>query len=178
MSEHYGTSRVPPGVYAPPPPKPQPIPVERLASFGVRAGAAIIDGVIVLGVTLVLLAALGAGFFSDGDVTIWKVIGSTLLATVLFTALAFLYAPLIMASTNGRTPGKMITGCRVVRVDGKDVTFGYAVLREVLVKGLLGGAVGTITGGLSYLADYLLPLADGQNRTVHDFIVDSRVVKA
>jgi uncharacterized RDD family membrane protein YckC len=175
-SEHYGTGPVPPGAYAPAPEPPAPIRPEDLASYGRRAAAAVIDTLLLAGLTAGLLAGLGIGFFADGDLSFWGLLGATLLAVVLFAAIALLYAPLVMVATNGQTPGKAVTGCRVVRPDRKPISFGYAVLREVLVKGLLAGAAGAITGGLAYLADYLWPLVDGQNRALHDFIVDSRVV--
>jgi uncharacterized RDD family membrane protein YckC len=179
MSGHYGSGPVPPGVTSPAPPRAArvPIPPERLASFGRRAGAAVIDGIVVTGIALAILAALGAGFFSGGDAGFWDVVVSLLLLVVLFAALALLYAPLVMVATNGKTPGKLACGCRVVRPGGEPITFAYAVLREALVKGLLGGAAGTVTGGLSYLVDYLWPLFDGQNRAVHDLLVDSRVIR-
>jgi uncharacterized RDD family membrane protein YckC len=72
----------------------------------------------------------------------------------------------------------MVTGCRVVRAEGQRVTFGWAALREVVVKGLVLGIAGSLTGGLAYIVDGLWPLFDGQNRALHDYVVDSRVVKA
>ena len=46
-----------------------------------------------------------------------------------------------MARTNGKTLGRMATGIRVIRADGQPMTFGFAMLREVLVKALLVGVV-------------------------------------
>ena len=42
-----------------------------------------------------------------------------------------LYAPALMARTNGQTLGRMVTGIRVVRANGEPMTFSYAMLREV-----------------------------------------------
>ena len=50
-----------------------------------------------------------------------------------------------MARTNGKTLGRMAMGIRVVRASGEPVTFGYAMLREVAVKVLLFGIVGSLT---------------------------------
>ena len=55
------------------------------------------------------------------------------------------------------------------------MTFGFAVLREVVIKGLLFGIVGSITGGIAPLLDVLWPLWDEENRALHDFVVDTRV---
>ena len=52
---------------------------------------------------------------------------------------ALLYAPLMMARTNGKTLGRMAVGIRVVRANGEPMTFGWAMLREVAVKALLFG---------------------------------------
>ena len=175
--EHYGGGPVPPGAFAPRTPRPGPPGKDQLAEFWRRLVAVVVDGAIVGALSLLILAAIGAGFFADGEVGVGQVIVSLLLLTVLFTAIALIYAPLVMARTNGQTLGKMITGCRVVRADGRRVTFGWAVLREVLVKGLLLGIAGAITGGLATLADGLWPLVDGQNRALHDYVVDSRVIK-
>ena len=178
MTEHYGGDPVPPGAFAPRPPKPGPPPQAALAEFWRRVVALFVDGAIIGFVALGILGLVGAGFFGDGEAGVVEFLLSLLILIVLFTAIALVYSPLIMARTNGQTLGKMLTGCRVVRADGRRVTFGWAVLREVLVKGLLLGVAGMITGGLAYVADGIWPFVDGQNRALHDFVVDSRVVKA
>jgi hypothetical protein len=57
------------------------------------------------------------------------------------------------------------------------MTFAYAMLREVGVKALLFGIAGSVTAGLANLADVLWPLWDDENRALHDFVVNSRVVQ-
>jgi uncharacterized RDD family membrane protein YckC len=174
---HYGEGSVPPGVFAPRPERP-PLPrKEDLAEWWRRAAALLVDGAIVGALTLLILALVGAGWFAGGPLSAWEVIGGLLLATVLFAALALLYAPLVMARTDGQTLGKLVTGCRVVRTDGRRVDFWYAALREVAVKGLLLGVAGALTGGVAYVVDGAWPFVDGQNRTLHDHLVDSLVVR-
>jgi hypothetical protein len=57
------------------------------------------------------------------------------------------------------------------------VDFGYATLREVVVKWLLFGVVAnSFTFGLAALVDYLWPLWDEENRALHDFVVNSRTI--
>ena len=99
-----------------------------------------------------------------------------LVAVVGIALGALLYAPLLMARTNGKTLGKMATGCRVVRADGRRVDFGWAVLREVVVKAIGVGVAASFTAGIAYLVDIFWPFVDGKNRAVHDIVVDSRVV--
>ena len=83
----------------------------------------------------------------------------------------------MMARTNGKTLGRMAMGIRVVRASGEPMTFGCAMLREVAVKALLFGIAGSLTFGLACLADVLWPLWDDENRALHDFVVDTRVVR-
>jgi uncharacterized RDD family membrane protein YckC len=179
LGAHYGDAAIPPGVYsARTRERPAPPGRDELAGWWRRAVASVVDGVIVGALTVAILAALGVGVFAGGSIGVWEVIAGLLLATVLFAALALLYAPLVMARTNGQTLGKMAAGCRVVRADGRRVDFLYAVLREVLVKGLVLGVAGSLTGGVAYLVDFAWPLVDPENRALHDLLVDSRVVRA
>ena len=83
----------------------------------------------------------------------------------------------MMARTNGKTLGRMACGIRVVRANGKPIDFGYAMLREVVVKWLLFNVIaGSFTFGLAALIDYLWPLWDEENRALHDFVVNSRTI--
>jgi len=151
-----------------------------LAGWWRRAGALVIDGLIV-GVGGILLfiaitAPFSVGFFADEDVGIVSLIVGGLLATICVTIVALLYAPALMARTNGKTLGRMAVGTRVIRAQGGDITFGFAMLREVLIKSLLVGIAATVTGGIATLLDYLWPLWDEENRALHDFVVDTRTI--
>ena len=151
-----------------------------LAGWGRRAGAQIIDGLII-GVGAVLLfaaitASFSLGFFAGEELGIVSLLLGLLLAVVCVSIVALLYAPAMMGRTNGRTLGRMATGIRVVRADGLPITFGFALVREVAVKALLFGVLGSITAGLANLLDYLWPLWDDENRALHDFVVDTRTV--
>lgn len=175
----YGPGSAPPGAFAERARPERPVISDAtLASWGSRAIATIIDNVIVGGAALLILALLGAGFFADGDLGVGELIVGALLTTLLFAAIALVYAPLLMARTNGQTLGRMAVGIRVVRTSGEPTDFWWSALREVAVKGLLVGVASSATGGLAYFVDVLWPLPDPQNRALHDFVVDSRVVKA
>jgi uncharacterized RDD family membrane protein YckC len=66
-----------------------------------------------------------------------------------------------------------------VRTNGQRMSFGWALLREVIIKGLLFNAIGgSVTFGLAGLLDVLWPLWDEENRALHDFVVQTRVVLA
>jgi uncharacterized RDD family membrane protein YckC len=98
-------------------------------------------------------------------------------AVLAFSVVALLYAPAMMARTDGRTVGRMAMGIRVIRADGGPMTFWFAMLREVLVKALLVGALASATFGLAWLLDVLWPLWDEEHRALHDFVVNTRVIR-
>jgi len=148
-----------------------------LSGWWRRAGAQIIDGIIIaIGavVVLAILAALGLTVDSDGGAVAFVV--AALIAVLAFAIVALLYAPAMMSSTNGRTLGRIVMNIRVIRADGGQMTFGFAMLREVLVKSLLVGVVASATFGFAWLLDILWPLWDEENRALHDFVVNTRTI--
>jgi uncharacterized RDD family membrane protein YckC len=143
-----------------------------LAGWWSRAGAYLIDGLILF------LPLVAAGLTVDTDAGWAALIAAGIVWVLCVGVAALFYAPVMMARTNGKTLGRMALNIRVVRASGEPITFGYAVLREVVVKWLLFGILGALTGGIAQILDYLWPLWDEQNRCLHDMIVDSRVVRA
>jgi uncharacterized RDD family membrane protein YckC len=147
-----------------------------LAGWWRRAGAQLIDGLIVGAGAFVLLFAITApfsiGFFASDSAGVVSIVVGLIFAILCISIVALLYAPAMMARTNGKTFGRMVTGIRVVRVNGQPVTFGFAFIREVLVKVLLF----SILPAVAHLVDVLWPLWDEENRALHDFIVNTRVV--
>ena len=173
----------PPGALGPPAFAGAPAPVAgryTLAGWWPRVGAALLDGVIVtVGALLILLlfgSVFSVGFFADDQTGVVALVVGLLLASVAIAIVALLYAPLMMARTNGKTLGRMALGIRVIRAGGEPMTLGWAMLREVAVKALLFGVAGSVTFGLANLADVLWPLWDDENRALHDFVVDTRTV--
>ena len=142
-----------------------------LASWGSRAAAFLLDSVFVLLAfvpAIVVLANHGTavGLILLGLAFIWT---------------TFLYAPVFMmraGDRNGQSLGKQILRIRVVRQGGETMDFGWSLLRELIVKGLLIGMVGSFFLSIPVLLDYLWPLWDEQNRALHDMIVSTRVVEA
>jgi uncharacterized RDD family membrane protein YckC len=177
------SSPPPPGAFGAPVTATPPVASGRyqLAGWWSRVGATVIDGLIIGVGALIILAIFGAvfsvGFFASEDTGVIALIVGLMLGFVAVAIVALLYAPLMMARTNGKTLGRMAMGIRVVRANGQPMTFGWAMLREVAVKALLFGVAGSLTFGLANLADVLWPLWDEENRALHDFVVDTRTVR-
>lgn len=151
-----------------------------LAGWWRRAGAQLIDGLIIGIVALVLIVPFGIGAIgadTDGGVVAAAI--GILVTGLVWVVVALVYAPLLMARTNGQTLGRMATGIRVVRTSGQPMDFSTAALREVVFKALLIGTIAnTFTFGLASLLDVLWPLWDEENRALHDFPVHTRTVLA
>ena len=152
----------------------------QLSGWWRRVGAALIDGLIVGIGSAVLFVAITApfsiGFFANDTVGVVAVLVGALLAVVCVAVVSFLYAPFLMARTNGKTLGRMALGIRVIRANGQPMTFWFAMLREVVIKALLFGFVSSFTFGIASLLDVVWPLWDEENRALHDFIVNTRVI--
>ena len=152
-----------------------------LASWWSRVGSTLIDGLIIFVGWIVIMAVFGAvfsiGFLAGDETGTASLIFGLFLSIIAIAIVTILYAPVLMARTNGKTLGRMAMGIRVVRASGEPVTFGWAMLREVAVKVLLFGFAGSLTFSLVNLADALWPLWDDENRALHDFVVNSRVVR-
>ena len=58
------------------------------------------------------------------------------------------------------------------------MNYGWALLRQFVVIGLLFGAIGSLFFSIPILLDYLWPLWDESNRALHDMIVSTHVVRA
>jgi uncharacterized RDD family membrane protein YckC len=151
-----------------------------LSGWWRRVGAQIIDGIIVgIGAVLLVIAItapFSVGFFASDNAGAVSIVVGLIVAIISVSVVALLYAPALMARTNGKTLGRMATGIRVVRANGEPMTFSAAMVREVAVKALGFGIAGSITGGIANLLDVLWPLWDEQNRALHDFVVDTRTV--
>lgn len=141
-----------------------------LSGWWLRAGALIIDSIIV-GFASVII---GAGLFGFGFGGAFGGLEIQLFAI----AIGAVYYCWIMTSTNGQTVGKKATGIRVVREDGKPVDAGFAFMRQIVVIQFLFGGLGALLLGIPTILNYLWPLWDDGNQALHDKIVKSRVVMA
>jgi uncharacterized RDD family membrane protein YckC len=148
-----------------------------LASYGRRVAAFVVDALIVSAAAVAIMAPLGAGFFAvESGMGVLALVAAFILAVLIIVAVAFLYAPVLMWQTNGKTVGRMVAGTRVIRMDRRPIGFGLAFVREVLLKVFAVGVASTIIPLLPFLLNVLWPLWDEENRALHDFPVDTRTI--
>jgi uncharacterized RDD family membrane protein YckC len=136
-----------------------------------RVGATILDGLLIGTVGAVIGTIVAEAVNASED-------GATAIGLALALAIGVVYYGVLMSrpgERNGQTWGKQATEIRVVRVDGRPITFGFAFVREVLVKTVLFGYVAFITFYVATGVNYLWPLWDDQHRALHDRIVKTLV---
>lgn len=152
-----------------------------LAGWGHRVGAAVVDGLIVIAISLALGLLLGGLLAAAGSSTEDSLVGGLVVGSQVGSiAVGFLYALLLLraGSRNGQTLGKQAMGIRVVTADGRQVTFGTVAVREWLAKTFVFGFLAILTLYMATLLNFLWPLWDRENRALHDMIASTRVVRA
>jgi uncharacterized RDD family membrane protein YckC len=180
----------PAGSWTPPPPPPPPLPAaasrepfftpaggepQQLSGYGARVGAFFLDLLVVLGLQFALGFAIGVVVAASGgkvsdDRDLFQALSIVLGLLVTLAYLTILESR--KGAHNGQTLGKQATGIRIVRDDGKRMTFGRALLREGVGKYLLA----IITLYIYLVVDYLWPLWDGENQALHDKVASTHVI--
>lgn len=132
--------------------------------IGPRVGAAIIDFV---GANIaIVLAGLAAGsayvavngsYGAGGQAVVFL--------TAILTAMAYFILP---EGAIGKTPGKALLGLRVVHSDGEALTWGGAVVRNLLRL---------IDGMFFYLVGFLLVVLTDMHQRLGDMAADTVVVE-
>ena len=136
-------------------PPPAPAGVVRPAGFWVRAGAVLID------VILVMVAEMAFGFL------LWAVADDRL-AAAASRAFRFLASPcyfVFLHWARGQTLGKMVFRIRVVMLNGAPLPFGLSLLRH------LGSWISAAILGIGYL----IAAFRADKRALHDLIAGTRV---
>jgi uncharacterized RDD family membrane protein YckC len=144
------------------PPVGEPMPVERPARVAERARAAAIDGLLFAGLSALVVYFAGRAARVDIAAlrTSWPALASYLGLLALFYAGYF-------TGTTGQTPGKLVTGLRVVGATGRPPGYLRAAARALV------GLLGTALVGLG-----LVPMAfDPAARALHDRLFRTRVVR-
>jgi len=135
-------------------------PVELQAPFLLRVGAMIIDYMVLL--LLPACSMLYRGITGDSadmmtDRTLWFVSVVLFLSNIIILPLIF-----------GRSLGKLITGLRVVRTDGREPGVLNVALRQTL-----GYLITAVTLGIGFI----WCVFSSKGRTLHDILTDTVVVR-
>jgi len=143
----------------------------QLATRGRRLGAALIDGLFALALSLaVMLPLYGTAYVRMMAQSKWSVLSGLLVYLGLFYLVQgwFLYQ-------RSQSLGKMALGLRIVRADGSAASFGRSFGLRLVLFGLAGFLpfVGPFLG----LVDSLFIFAPAR-RCLHDYVADTRVVTA
>ena len=88
-----------------------------------------------------------------------------------------LYGPLFTTrdgERNGQTPGKQIVGLRIVKTDGSAMDMKTAIIRESLLKYLVGG----ITFYIFLIVSWAMSLGREDHRALHDRIANTLVARS
>jgi uncharacterized RDD family membrane protein YckC len=145
-----------------PPPPAEPAPLERPARAAERLRAALVDAFLfgALAAVVVYFTGRAARVELAALLSTWPAIASYLALLALFYAGYF-------TGTTGQTPGKLVTGLRVVDSTGRPPGYLRSVGRALV------GLLGTALAGLG-----LLPIAfDPAARAFHDRLFRTRVVR-
>lgn len=131
-----------------------------LASWGERVGATLLDAVIWLAPSLIVASILVAISESLGTFA------------GLFMLAFFLYFQYLNGAS-GQSPGKALTGLRVVKAAAPNETIGGAM---GVVRYVISVVISVFTCGIGGLLDVLWPLWDPRRQTLHDKAVGAIVL--
>ncbi len=136
------------------------------AGFWIRAGAKLIDGVVLWIASFLITLAMTPFLPTPDPKNIRAVLGTQAILIVPQIIVAASYATWFVGR-HGATPGKMATGLKVVAPDGGAVSYGKACGRyfaEILSSMILG-------------IGYLMVAFDAEKRALHDRMCNTRVVR-
>jgi uncharacterized RDD family membrane protein YckC len=137
----------------------------KYASLGARLGAFIIDS-FVLQLLFTLLTPIHSQLGVLTEFTMQTEPAQLMPTMLFFFSLMFFYTSFFVKNFSG-TPGKIVLSLAVVRQNGKPMTWGCAFLRSSI------GFFSCYFFGIGCL----LAVFDVENRALHDFVADTRVLK-
>jgi len=142
----------------------------RPAGFWIRFVAASVDGLVFVAMMfLVLKIYVPEGIFGgersveDKVETLTSALGSV---GVLFNLIPLLYS-VGFVGWRGQTPGKMLLGLKIIRVDGEEVGYIRAFIRWI----------GMLISSLTLSIGYLIAAFTTHKRALHDYIAGTRVIR-
>ena len=138
--------------------------VERLkAPFLLRCGAILIDYILLIFIPVSSLLIGRLMNIESSKLLNSEISNTGWLITVLLALTNFVIFPMF----SGQSIGKMLTGLRVVRTDGKAASFS-----RLLVRHSIGYLLTVATAGLGFL----FSIDNQKGRALHDFLAGTVVV--
>lgn len=131
------------------------------AGFWIRLGAAVIDFVILLSILYLIFYAFSKSI--SFAIPSWLFIP---LLDFIFWLIHITYF-VVFWTWRGQTPGKMITGIKIIRTDSSPVTWIYAFRRYL----------GCIVSTIILFIGFIWIAFDSRKQGWHDKIADTYVVK-
>jgi len=137
------------------------------AGFWVRLVAYLIDSLIIGAVQLVLTLILTFSVGLLGDFSEQGEAAMGMIVSLFSVALGLGYA-VFFTGHCGQTPGKMALRIKVIHIDGSQISYGRAALREIPAKFISGILLGI---------GYLMVAFDDKKQGLHDRIANTYVIK-
>ncbi len=143
----------------------------RPAGFWIRFVASFLDGIvggiimIVIAVPFVLSAGI-LGAMEDPVAMAQRITGLGLAMNAIALLVSILYE-VIFVGWRGQTPGKMLLGLKIIRVDGGEVDYIKAFIRWI----------GKMVSGLILGIGYIMAAFTENKRALHDYIASTRVIR-
>jgi uncharacterized RDD family membrane protein YckC len=138
-------------------------PEDLAAPFFLRCGALIIDYILVISIPVVcMLISRYSG--NDGAKLLNSEINNTGWLIAILVGISNI---VIFPMFSGQSLGKMLTGLRIVKVDGRSVPFGTILFRHTF-----GYLLTLLTGGLGFLFSVL----NRRGRALHDYLAGTVVI--
>ena len=135
------------------------------AGFWVRAGATILDGIILTPVNLLIGFLLGMSMFNSIQNDPGSALTMQVIAQFIQVTISFLYTTLLIWKYGG-TLGVLACGLRIVNADGTQISY----LKSV------GRYFAYILNGFTLGIGFIMVAFDREKRALHDMICETRVI--
>ena len=141
------------------------------AGFWIRFVATVVDSAILFVVMFILFFAIGIGAgvraaLGDPVGLAQVLVGLGAAVTIISLVVPMLYE-VIFVGLRGQTPGKVLLGLKIIRMDGGEVDYVKAFIRWV----------GKLASGFLLGIGYIMAAFTANKRALHDLIAGTRVIR-
>ena len=144
----------------------------RPAGFWIRFVASFVDGLVLMAIMFLLITfkifapegiLSGEGSLEDKAEALARALGSV---GLLFNLIPLLYS-VGFVGWRGQTPGKMLLGLKIIRVDGDEVGYVRAFVRWI----------GMLISSFTFMIGFIIAAFTTHKRALHDYIAGTRVIR-